>query len=865
MSNAAHLALALVLTLVAVPPILAAPDEPERDLHEAPARRFDLIHRELKVRFDFAKKSVEGTATLAGVAIAPLESLELNARELTVTAVTDSARGPLTFENDGRIVTVHLAAPIQRGERAVIAVTYSAHPRARLYWVVPDKDHPKRRAEVWSQGEDELNRFWFPDIDHPVERATSDLYYTVPAAMTAVGNGRLVETTAGLRPGEKTWHWQMTFPHVSYLVSVAASAYAKRDTTWRGIPVEYYVGPDLVERVPRSFGRTPEMMEFFSTRFGVPYPYAKYAQVVVQDYMHGGMENISATTLVERSLIDRESVGERGLSTESLVAHELGHQWFGDYVTCRDWTHAWINEGSASYCSNLWFEHAYGRDEMDRSLIESRDAYFREDATNRHPVVDPSYAVPGDQFGSTVYSKGAWVLHMLRRRLGDEAFFRGWKRYLETNAGHSVDTQSLRLAFEAESGESLEGFFTQWLMRAGYPRLQVHWDWLDDRKMARVTVEQTQPSDSLTPVFRFRLPLRFALDGAEERSSLDVDGRHAETYVALPSRPRYVEINDDLSVLCAVDFDRPVRELADQLREAPRVASRIEAARSLGAKSGSPEAREALARALREQPSYAVRHAAALALGRAPTPEAYAALETALADRDPRVRRAAVSTLGGFRNEPKAAAAAKRALSDPAPGVVNQGLMALARLRTPDAYAELTKALARPSAADSMAAAACAALAELGDARAILKLVDATRPARNLPQRIAATTALGTLGGTLPQEPANGWRQRADVRRELEHLAWDERMQVRRSAATALGNLGERLGIETLTTMIGSDVEASVVSAAVTARRKLRGQGETSTADLKQRIEKLAEENKALETRLKALEASTPRAPAVPQ
>ena len=135
--------------------------------------------------------------------------------------------------------------------------------------------------------------------------------------MTAVGNGRLVETTAGLRPGEKTWHWQMTFPHVSYLVSVAASAYAKRDTTWRGIPVEYYVGPDLVERVPRSFGRTPEMMEFFSTRFGVPYPYAKYAQVVVQDYMHGGMENISATTLVERSLIDRESVGERGLSTEA--------------------------------------------------------------------------------------------------------------------------------------------------------------------------------------------------------------------------------------------------------------------------------------------------------------------------------------------------------------------------------------------------------------------------------------------------------------------------------------------------------------------------------------------------------------------
>ena len=152
---------------------------------------------------------------------------------------------------------------------------------------------------------------------------------------------------------------------------------------------------------------------------------------------------------------------------------------------------------------------------MDRSLIESRDAYFREDATNRHPVVDPSYAVPGDQFGSTVYSKArVGAPHAAPVELGDEAFFRGWRRYLETNAGHSVDTQSLRLAFEAESGESLEGFFTQWLMRAGYPRLQVHWDWLDDRKMARVTVEQTQPSDSLTPVFRFRLPLRFALDGA---------------------------------------------------------------------------------------------------------------------------------------------------------------------------------------------------------------------------------------------------------------------------------------------------------------------------------------------------------------
>ena len=841
-----HLAVLLLLSLVA-----PAAARPERFLHDTPTRVFDIQHRVVRVRFDFARQAIEGRMTLAGSALDTLSSLVLDARELAVSAVSDSARGPLAFVTDDAHLTVRFPAPLARGERATITIAYTARPRAGLYWVVPDADHPGRRPEVWSQGEDQSNRYWFPDFDEPAERASTEEFYTVPSGMFALGNGHLVETLPGPGPGETTYHWREDFPFVSYLVSVAASRYAKVDTTWRGIPVEYYVPPEKVERVARSMGRTPEMLEFFSNRLGVPYPYEKYAQVVVQDFTFGGMENLSATTMAERILLDRTAFLERNM--ESLVAHELGHQWFGDYVTCREWAHAWLNEGFATFMADLWWEHAWGRDERDRSLLDERASYFAADAGGRRPMVEPNYRFADDLFDGQIYAHGAWILHMLRCQLGDDAFFRGVRRYLEMNAGTSVETDRFRQALEEASGVGLDGFFEQWTRRAGYPELTVSWEWMEARKLARVKVEQTQPSDSLTPVFRFELPVRLALKDRDVRVTLAVDGRHAETWVPLAEKPRYVEVNDDLSVLCRVKFERAVDELAAQLADAPLAASRIEAARALGEK-GTPAAVLALARALTADRFYGVRQAGAEALAKIPTAEGLGALAPGLADADARVRRTAAGALGSFRGQDGAAALARRALADPAYGVVAEALGALARLGSPDAYERLIQGLARPSWNDQIETAALAGFADLGDTRAIPLLIRATHRREPIPVRSAAVSALGRLGRWLPLEPAAGKTTRRDVRQALEPLLWDGKMTVRRSAAGALGELGDRAALEALERVVAREPEERVVAAALESQSRLRGAGEGGIASLRAELEKLKDKNRALELRVQGVE-----------
>jgi aminopeptidase N len=830
-----------------------APAEPVRTLHDTPTRSFDIVHRDLHVRFDLAHHRIEGRMTLSGEALDSTSVLTLDARELEVKSVTDSLGGPLAFDHGETRLVVRFARALERGEHAAVTIEYKAAPRAGLYWITPDREHPGRRAEVWSQNEDRSARFWFPDVDEPLERAASDLWYTVPASMQALGNGRLVETLADPRRGEKTWHWRLEFPHPSYLVTAAVGTFAKVDTTWRGIPVEYFVPPGTEERVARSLGRTPEMMEFFSRRLGVPYPYGRYAQVVVQDFTYGGMENITATTMTERILLDRTAALERTM--EGLVAHELAHQWFGDYITCREWAHAWLNEGFATYLSDLWWEYSAGRDEMDRSLLDERASVFgNETERGRRPVMERNWRFAHDLFDAGIYQRGAWVLHMLRRRLGDDAFFRGLQHYLESCGGKSVDTDAFRLAMEEATGAGLDGFFDQWVAHAGVPELKVSWEWLEARKLAHLTVDQTQPSDSLTPLFRFDLPVRFALGSGEVRDVVAVDSRHHEAWVALPSRPRYVEVDDDLSVLCRLAFDRPASELAAQLADAPLAAGRIEAARALGEMGGKPAALAALARAVREDRFYAVRRAAAEALGRVPTPGGLEALRPGLSDRDARVRKTAVASLAHFRDVPGAVPAARAALSDPAYGVVACAVGTLAKLGTEDAHGQCLKALERPSWSDTIRTAALDGLAELGEPRSLPPIAQRTRVGEPVAVRIAACRALGKLGARLPAEPAAGKTTRREARLAIEPLLWDEKMRVRQEAASALGALGDPEGLALLTRLMAREPEDAVSAAAIEAQGKLRVKGDRALADLKAEIERLKDRNRALEARLQSLE-----------
>src|SRR5262245_49321419 len=342
----------------------------------APDRVVDIQHIALVLEVDPTKRMIAGTATLRGSAIATdLRTVELDAVELEIERVTaNGARAG--FRHDGKRLRVELPHALRAGAELAIAIDYRGAPRRGLYFVGPDDGYPAKPVQVWTQGQDEDSRYWFPCFDAPNEKATSELKVTIPAHMFALSNGSLVSDTT--TNDQRTLHWRLDVPHSNYLITLAVGDFAAIETKWRDVPVVYYVERGKEAAAERTLQRTPQMLELFSQRFGVAYPYPRYAQVFVTDFIFGGMENTSATTLTDSILLDHRAALD--YDVDALVSHELAHQWFGDLVTCRDWGEGWLNEGFATYAEYIWREHHEGRDAADLELDEWGELYFGEDA-----------------------------------------------------------------------------------------------------------------------------------------------------------------------------------------------------------------------------------------------------------------------------------------------------------------------------------------------------------------------------------------------------------------------------------------------------------------------------------------------------
>src|SRR6185295_9512010 len=439
------LALAAVLPAVAVPLPFAPAGTPARYM---PTRQYDLQHLRLDLVFDWDAKSVAGTATNTLAPLLPgLDAVVFHAIGLDVQKVrVDGAERLFDVDPQAGTLTVRLGRAYGPEDRLEVAVDYSANPQGGLYFVGPDKAYPGKPRQIYSQGETELNRYWFPSWDYPNDRATTEMIATVERPFTVIGNGELVEVDE--RPdGRRTYHWRMDVPHTTYLVSVAIGELIKVSDEWRGIPVDYYVPPsdDAEARARRSFGDTPGILEYYSTATGRPYPYAKYAQAAVIDYMWGGQENISATTQTARTLHDARAALD--FTSEGLVAHEAAHQWFGDLLTCEDWSNAWLNEGFADYFTALYKLDAHGDDELAMEMDDLRARYLAEASQKyQRPIVTRRYADPVDMFDSHTYEKGALVLHMVRYLLGEEGWWKGIRSYVERFAGRTVTTADFQSA-----------------------------------------------------------------------------------------------------------------------------------------------------------------------------------------------------------------------------------------------------------------------------------------------------------------------------------------------------------------------------------------------------------------------------------
>jgi aminopeptidase N len=824
------------------------------------SRPFAIAHLFLDLALDFETKSVSGSATL------DFERVAASAAELRLDAVgfelssvrVDTGKGFLDspFDYDGDTLTVR---GLERADAGKIEVRYRCTPRRGMYFLEPDAKVKHRPKQVWTQCQDEDARHFIPCHDKPHVKMTSELRVSVPNGFVALSNGELIDSQTPASPSKKPWtyHFRLDKPHPSYLLTLVAGNFTIIDDRpadlgkSKQVPVRYYVPPARKKDTARSFGETPRMIELFSRLTGVPFPWQRYSQIVVSDFIFGGMENTTATTMYEHVLLDERAVLD--ITSNDLVAHELAHQWFGDFVTCRDWSHAWLNEGFATFMEHVEREDRIGRDEYDYGVSSDNDTYLHEaSARYSRPIVCRDYAEPIDLFDRHLYEKGGLVLHMLRRELGDVAFWAGVRAYLEAHAYGVVETNDLQRALEKVSGRSLERFFDSWVYRPGHPELKVKVSW--DDGLLSISVKQSQKLGE-TAEFHFELEVEIGTRaGGISRHKKSVTAATDTFVIALAERPAFVAFDPDLRVVGDLTFDAPSDMLRAQLASATHAISRVRAADALSRRDDPPSI-AALTKCLASKDeAWMVRAEAARALGKIRSDEAFTALAAQAGTDHPKVRRAVAAALGNFKTSVAAKVLEKRAKSDPSYLVEAESVRALGRTRQPDALPVIVSLLDRPSWAEVSRAGALDALAALRDERALPEVLKRTEYGFPTRGRRAAIAALAQIS------------EGRKVREHLEDLLDDKDPHLKIDVVAALQSLGDLKSRGPLHRAKERELDGRVVRR---LREALRDMGEHKTIAERKRLndelDNVRNELAELKARLSKVEAGKSKASPSPK
>jgi aminopeptidase N len=502
-------------------------------------RTFDVQNYTIRTSFNRSEKIVYGETI---VQLKPLadkfKTLELDAAGLEFQSITlEPENTAVNFKTSGEKVYLTFDKSYSSSDLISVKFKYSAKPRKGIYFVEAEMDDGKivRPAQIWTQGEAEEAHHWFPSYDFPDDKATTEQFITVDKGETAIANGELVETIENA-DGTRTFHFKMPIPHSTYLTSFVVGNYAKFSDSYKNIPLGFYMYPGTDPSVQaRAYGKTKEMMNVFENLTGVDYPYNKYDQTIVANFNFGGMENITATTMA-----DTEILFNPPETVVDLVSHELAHSWFGNLVTCKNWSELWLNEGFATFMEAAYREKIYGRDDYLRKIREDAAQYFVDDTTgkNRHALFNQA-ADPKDDsiFDVTTYQKGGAIVHTLRETVGSENFWKAINIYLNRHKLQNVESADLQKVMEEVSGKDLNWFFKQWVYAAGYPKLNVKQTYNTSTKRLNLTVTQTQAIDKITPS-AFILPMEIEIVSANgtktekievtkriENFSIKVDGK----------------------------------------------------------------------------------------------------------------------------------------------------------------------------------------------------------------------------------------------------------------------------------------------------------------------------------------------------
>ena len=835
--------------------LLSATSFAEEELRTAASRPVDILHIRLDLDVKLKERTVAGSATIDFAAIQPARILSLNAVGHEVSRVLVPGAGAesksLSFENTGKTLDIDLGRTLARGDKLQIQIDYKVRdPEAGLYFFQPTKAEPDVPLTVWSQGEPVANSHWFPCLDNPNERQTTELLATVDDGFEVLSNGTLVEKKQ-LKDGRVQFHWKQAKPHVAYLVTLVVGEFEVGRAEWRGRPVTYYVHKSRAVDMERTFRNTPKMLDFFSERFGIEYPWEKYAQVVVEQFMWGGMENTSATTLYPATMHDERALIDG--NPDWLIAHELGHQWWGDLVTCKDWSHLWLNEGFATYCETLWAEHYMGRDERDYLLFtESQQA--RSGSALTRPVVDRRYPDPSTMFDSRAYPKGGWILHMLRSRLGDDDFFRGIQRYGTVYAYQTVETNDLREIFEKLYGVSLERFFHDWTERPGHPIVLIKSSYSAKDKQMKIEIKQTQKEEP----FHIPLHIEFAMPDGETPVVLDrfMTDREFTVYLPVEKRPTQIRVDPEVTLLAEIKEEKANDWWQAQL-SAPSVVERIRAIEHLV--TGKTDAnREAIARVLKDDPFGGDRVEAAKAIRKLAGDSGRQALLAGLDQPDARVRKACVDGLSSFSGNAEVIAAltTKNEKGDESYNVEAATIASLVSVLKETPVALLQSALEKPSHREAIRLAALRGLAKSDDPKILNLLVEWTQRGKPRECRHEAIRQIATV---VNRSKPDAKVTDPIVNRFVEMFDEDEGPRTRQVVAETLGRLGirARVSADRLRVLADADPNGRVREAAKKAADETQKEPSSAAelARLQKEVEAANKRNSDLEKRLEKLES----------
>ncbi|MBC7808225.1 MAG: aminopeptidase [Akkermansiaceae bacterium] len=527
---------------------------PAAKVQYAPDRDYDLQNVRVITRVDYPNRVIYGrTQNTVSPLRSGLRELRFHRGESVIVSACTLNGKPTEFRVDGEFVHVQSSAPLVSGKPVLAEITYTSGSKqggtfgsgsGGFHWLSGSPSNPTR-VGFWTQGESDFNRDWAVTWDYPNDFATTETVTTVPAEWNVVGNGTLISDVPVKGGKMRTVTWRMPQPHATYLLSLVAGPLDMQTAQWEDVPLLYVVPRGRKALIPDSFSDTSDMMTFFSKVTGVKYPWPKYSQNAMYEF-GGGMENISSTTLGERSLTDARS-GFRNMA--SLNAHELAHQWFGDLVTCKTWGDTWLNESFATFFQALYFEHSRGKNAYDYEMDGNKDSYVAESRRYKRPISTNFYADPDNMFDSHAYPKGGVVLHTLRRKLGDEAFFAGIKRYLTVNRHRPVETQDLIKAMTEASGVNVQPFFDQWIYKPGHPVLDWSYSYDEAAKEVVVSVKQTQDTKSGTPIYDVDTKIGVVVGGKLTRVPVTLDAPENTFRVPAPVKPDVVLFDVDRDFL----------------------------------------------------------------------------------------------------------------------------------------------------------------------------------------------------------------------------------------------------------------------------------------------------------------------------